>query len=132
MAACSCLTARRRRRRNRRAATPARSRRGPVVVRCSVALLLLSRAAFAEVPGTFDDPILELGIRPEVADAPLAQDLILRGDRVAVEFEGFELPTVFHHRLRSILTHDSKLALDSSDVEYGGATHFLTVAAPHV
>lgn len=101
-----------------------------MVVRCSLALLLLSSTAFAEVPGTFDDPILELGIRPEVADAPLAQDLIFRGDRVAVEFEGFELPTVFHHRLRSMITHDSTLGLDNADPEYGGATHFLTMRAP--
>jgi hypothetical protein len=101
-----------------------------VVVRCSVALLLVSSTAFAEVPGTFDDPILELGIRPEVADAPLAQDLILRGDPVAVEFEGFSLPTIFHHRLRSILTQESKLALDNADPEFGGATHFLTIGAP--
>ncbi len=102
-----------------------------MVVRCSVALLLLSRAAFADVPGTFDDPILELGVRPEIADAPLVQDLIFRGDRVAAEFEGFELPTLFHHRLRSILTHDSKLAFDDADVEYGSATHFLTIHAPN-
>lgn len=100
-------------------------------VRCSVALLLLlSSAAYAQVPGTFDDQILELGIRPEVADAPFAQDLIVRGDRVAVMFEGFELPTVFHHRLRSIVTQDSKLALDNADPEFGGATHFLTLGAP--
>lgn len=98
-------------------------------VRCSFALLLLSSTAYAQVPGTFDDPILELGVRPEVADAPLAQDLIVRGDRVAMMFEGFELPTVFHHRLRSILTQDSKLWVDDS-VEYGGATHFLTITAP--
>jgi hypothetical protein len=109
---------------------PARSGRGPVVVRCSALLLLLSSTALADVPGTFDDPILELGIRPEIADAPLAQDLILRGDRVAVEFEGFELPTVFHHRLRSMITHDSKLGLDSADVEFGGASHFLIMGAP--
>ena len=109
---------------------PARSGRGPVVVRCSALLLLLSSTALADVPGTFDDPILELGIRPEVADTPLAQDLILRGDPVAVEFEGFALPTVFHHRLRSMLTHDSTLAFDNADVEYGGATHFLTMHAP--
>lgn len=102
-----------------------------MVVRCSALLLLLvSSAALADVPGTFDDPLLELGIRPEVADAPLAQDLILRGDPVAVEFEGFALPTVFHHRLRSMITHDSKLALDNADVEFGGATHFLTMRAP--
>jgi hypothetical protein len=102
-----------------------------VVVRCSALLLLVSSTALAEVPGTFDDPILELGIRPEVADAPLTQDLVLRGDPVAVEFEGFALPTVFHHRLRSMITHDSTLALDNADVEYGGATHFLTMRAPH-
>ena len=110
--------------------THERSGRVPVVVRCSALLLLVASTAFADVPGTFDDPILELGIRPEVADAPLAQDLILRGDRVAVEFEGFELPTVFHHRLRSMITHDSTLAFDNADVEYGGATHFLTITAP--
>lgn len=101
-------------------------------VRCSFALLLLSSTAFAEVPGTFDDPILELGLRPEVADAPLAQDLIVRGDRVAAMFEGFELPTVFHHRLRSIATQDSTVGLDGADPEFGGATHFLVMGAPAV
>src|SRR4249919_3162521 len=104
MAACSSPIAPRRRKPSRPAATHERSRRDPVGARCSFALLLLSSTAYAQVPGTFDDPILELGIRPEVADAPLAQDLIFRGDPVAVMFENFELPTVFHHRLRSMLT----------------------------
>lgn len=95
---------------------------------CSLALLV-SSTAYADVPGTFDDPVVAHGVLPHITDAPLAQDLVFRGDRVAVMFDSFELPTVFHHRLRSMVTNDSTLTLDSSP-DYGRATRFLMITPP--
>lgn len=95
---------------------------------CSV-LLLLSSTAHADVPGTFDDPVVALGVLPHITDAPLAQEVLFRGDPVAVLFDSFELPTVFHHRLRSMVTNDSTLTLDSSP-DYGRATRFLMITPP--
>ena len=65
-----------------------------MVVRCSFALLLLSATAFADVPGTFDDPILELGIRDRRCGYPL--ETLLRAAEAG--WRVTEHPVTYHPR----------------------------------
>lgn len=98
-----------------------------MLARCSAtALLLLTASAAAEpaasdVPGTGGDPILALGVLPDIVDAPLVPKLVRRGvDDTLFLFDGFELPHMFHDRTRSIIAGGSLADLHADeDVAYG-------------
>lgn len=112
-----------------------------MLARCSALALVLLTAtaagepAASEVPGTGGDPILALGVMPDIVDAPLVPKLVRRGvDDTLFLFDGFELPHMFHDGTRSIIAGGSLSELHATeDVGFGrGATLVEMTPVTHV
>jgi hypothetical protein len=100
-----------------------------------VSLVSLGGAARGEnVPGTGDDPMLELGLSTALVDAPLLDGIAMRGGTAAdtrVLLDGFEIPYLWHGgHLRSVVApqiSDATAITDGTDLAFGRAASFVNI-----